>query len=182
MRDMTMKQKIDKNSNEASKEVQKEKSLDTTSEEQQRLKLEEETKAIHKQAELLLEDEKTSQEKIELSDKKLSDNITEFNKHKSMLNNTNSNSKEQNFTSSQGNDSQIKALKFKVNALAAILVLTIVGGAYGAYQFDKHKYDDLEVITNVLKATEQNVLNTQNKINSVYTDILRTGLVCPCIT
>lgn len=59
MRDMTMKQKIDKNSNEASKEVQKEKSLDTTSEEQQRLKLEEETKAIHKQAELLLEDEKT---------------------------------------------------------------------------------------------------------------------------
>lgn len=50
--------KIDKNSNEASKEVQKEKSLDTTSEEQQRLKLEEETKAIHKQAELLLEDEK----------------------------------------------------------------------------------------------------------------------------
>lgn len=58
MRDMTMKQKIDKNSNEASKEVQKEKSLDTTSEEQQRLKLEEETKAIHKQAELLLEDEK----------------------------------------------------------------------------------------------------------------------------
>ena len=157
MRDMTMKQKIDKNSNEASKEVQKEKSLDTTSEEQQRLKLEEETKAIHKQAELLLEDEKTrkktSQEKIELSDKKLSDNITEFNKDKSMLNNTNSNSKEQNFTSSQGNDSQIKALKFKVNALAAILVLTIVGGAYGAYQFDKHKYDDLEVITNVLKAT-----------------------------
>lgn len=176
MRDMTMKQKIDKNSNEASKEVQKEKSLDTTSEEQQRLKLEEETKAIHKQAELLLEDEKTrkktSQEKIEISDKKLSDNITEFNKDKSMLNNTNSNSKEQNFTSSQGNDSQIKALKFKVNALAAILVLTIVGGAYGAYQFDKHKYDDLEVITNVLKATEQNVLNTQNKINSVYTDIL----------
>ena len=82
MRDMTMKQKIDKNSNEASKEVQKEKSLDTTSEEQQRLKLEEETKAIHKQAELLLEDEKTSQEKIELSDKKLSDNITEFNKLK----------------------------------------------------------------------------------------------------
>lgn len=59
MRDMSMKQKIDKNSNEASKEVQKEKSLDTTSEEQQRLKLEEETKAIHKQAELLLEDEKT---------------------------------------------------------------------------------------------------------------------------
>lgn len=58
MRDMSMKQKIDKNSNEASKEVQKEKSLDTTSEEQQRLKLEEETKAIHKQAELLLEDEK----------------------------------------------------------------------------------------------------------------------------
>ena len=50
MRDMSMKQKIDKNSNEASKEVQKEKSLDTTSEEQQRLKLEEETKAIHKQA------------------------------------------------------------------------------------------------------------------------------------
>ena len=36
MRDMSMKQKIDKNSNEASKEVQKEKSLDTTSEEQQR--------------------------------------------------------------------------------------------------------------------------------------------------
>lgn len=59
MRDMSMKQKIDKNSNEASKEVQKEKSLDTTGEEQQRLKLEEETKAIHKQAELLLEDEKT---------------------------------------------------------------------------------------------------------------------------
>lgn len=59
MRDMSMKQKIDKNSNEASKEVQKEKSLDTTSEDQQRLKLEEETKAIHKQAELLLEDEKT---------------------------------------------------------------------------------------------------------------------------
>lgn len=58
MRDMSMKQKIDKNSNEASKEVQKEKSLDTTSEEQQLLKLEEETKAIHKQAELLLEDEK----------------------------------------------------------------------------------------------------------------------------
>lgn len=58
MRDMSMKQKIDKNSNEASKEVQKEKSLDTTSEDQQRLKLEEETKAIHKQAELLLEDEK----------------------------------------------------------------------------------------------------------------------------
>lgn len=58
MRDMSMKQKIDKNSNEASKEVQKEKSLDTTSEEQQRLKLEEETKAIHKQAELFLEDEK----------------------------------------------------------------------------------------------------------------------------
>ena len=73
MRDMSMKQKIDKNSNEASKEVQKEKSLDTTSEEQQRLKLEEETKAIHKQAELLLEDEKTSQEKIELSDSFLSD-------------------------------------------------------------------------------------------------------------
>ena len=96
MRDMSMKQKIDKNSNEASKEVQKEKSLDTTSEEQQRLKPEEETKAIHKQAELLLEDEKTrkktSQEKIEISDKKLSDNITEFNKDKSMLNNTNSNS------------------------------------------------------------------------------------------
>lgn len=59
MRDMSMKQKIDKNSNEASKEVQKEKSLDTTSEEQQRLKLEEETKSIHKQAELFLEDEKT---------------------------------------------------------------------------------------------------------------------------
>ena len=96
----------------------------------------------------------------------------EFNKDKSMQNNTNANSKEQNFTSSQGNDSQIKALKFKVNALATILVLTIIGGAYGAYQFDKHKYDDLEIITNALKATEQNVLNTQNKINSVYTDIL----------
>lgn len=176
MRDMSMKQKIDKNSNEASKEVQKEKSLDTTSEEQQRLKLEEETKAIHKQAELLLEDEKTRkktpQEKIELSNKKLADNSSEFNKDKSMQNNTNANSKEQNFTSSQGNDSQIKALKFKVNALATILVLTIIGGAYGAYQFDKHKYDDLEIITNALKATEQNVLNTQNKINSVYTDIL----------
>ena len=171
MRDMSMKQKIDKNSNEASKEVQKEKSLDTTSEEQQRLKLEEETKAIHKQAELLLEDEKTRkktpQEKIELSNKKLADNSAEFNKDKSMQNNTNANSKEQNFTSSQGNDSQIKALKFKVNALATILVLTIIGGAYGAYQFDKHKYDDLEIITNALKATEQNVLNTQNKINSV---------------
>lgn len=89
-----------------------------------------------------------------------------------MQNNTNANSKEQNFTSSQGNDSQIKALKFKVNALATILVLTIIGGTYGAYQFDKHKYDDLEIITNALKATEQNVLNTQNKINSVYTDIL----------
>jgi len=59
-----MKQKIDKNSNEASKEVQKEKSLDTTSEEQQRLKLEEETKAIHKQAELLLEDEKGQKEQF----------------------------------------------------------------------------------------------------------------------
>ncbi len=63
-------------------------------------------------------EKKTPQEKIELSNKKLADNSAEFNKDKSMQNNTNANSKEQNFTSSQGNDSQIKTLKFKVNALA----------------------------------------------------------------
>ncbi len=41
------------------KKFRKKKDETLTSEEQPRLKLEEETKAIHKQAELLLEDEKT---------------------------------------------------------------------------------------------------------------------------
>ncbi len=184
MRDMIMKQKIDKNSKEAPKEAQIEKSLESNSDEQQRLKLEEETKAIHKQAELLLEDEanrkKASQDKTTLSGEKISDKKektttdkdTVLNKDNSMQNNTKDNSPEKTAVSPRNDESQIKSLKFKVNALAAILVLTIAGGVYGAYQFDKHKYDDLEVITNNLKTTEQNILNTQNKINAVYTDIL----------
>lgn len=177
-RDMIMKQKIDKISNEASNATQAEKSLEKKVEEQQRLKLEEETKAIHKQAELLLEDEstrKTSQDKTTLSEtdkNQNSDKSSELNKENIMQNNRTEYTPEKENEKLKGNESQINSLKFKVNALAALLILTIAGGVYGAYQFDKHKYDDLEIITNSLKNTEQSVLNTQNKINSLYTDIL----------
>lgn len=80
-----------------------------------------------------------------------------------MSNNTSS-----QHTISQINEEKIAQLKSRVNFLTFALIVVIGAAGFGAYYFDKHKYDDMQEIAASIKSTQEQILSVQKSVNTVY--------------
>ncbi|MGN0915411.1 MAG: uroporphyrinogen-III C-methyltransferase [Succinivibrio sp.] len=67
---------------------------------------------------------------------------------------------------------EVRALKTRVNLLTLLLCLTIGAGAYGAYYFNQHKYDDINQVFGKIEESRKAVEDTHTAVGDLYTKIL----------
>ncbi|MGN0902573.1 MAG: uroporphyrinogen-III C-methyltransferase, partial [Succinivibrio sp.] len=66
----------------------------------------------------------------------------------------------------------VRALKTRVNLLTLLLCLTIGAGAYGAYYFNQHKYDDINQVFGKIEESRKAVEDTHTAVGDLYAKIL----------
>ncbi len=141
-------------------------------------KLEEESKQIESQAQILLENEKQLKESLK-EEKKESEAqaVKEQSNPISLPQKKNKDMNETSKTVTSDNkpssdlESQLKSLKTKVTILSVAVILAIGAAGFGAYYFNEHKYDDLHTVTNSVKESKNRVNTVEKRISGVYEDI-----------
>src|SRR5574344_1558013 len=116
-------------------------------------KLEEESKQIESQAQILLENEKQIKESLK-EEKKESEAqaVKEQSNPISLPQKKNKDMNETSKTVTSDNkpssdlESQLKSLKTKLTILSVAVILAIGAAGFGAYYFNEHKYDDLHTV------------------------------------